>query len=64
MKQGKKVLAEELIGCILDFRVSYGDLSQSYQECALPTELCGQLCTKYYFKSIWVNSQENIDFLL
>ena len=43
MKQGKKVLALEFMGCIMDFRVFYGDLSRSYQERALTAELCGLL---------------------
>ena len=36
-------LTSELLGFILDFRVSYGDLSRSYQELALRAELCGPL---------------------
>jgi hypothetical protein len=43
MKQGKKVSALEFIWCILDFRVSYGDLSWSYQECAQLADLRGPL---------------------
>ena len=35
MKQGRKVLALEFLGCILVFRVSYGALSRSYQEKAI-----------------------------
>ena len=29
----------------------------SYQECVLPTELCGPVCTKLYRKSILAKSQ-------
>ncbi len=32
----------------------------SYQERALPTELCGPVCTKLYCKSIRVNRRQTI----
>jgi hypothetical protein len=40
IKQGKRVLALEFVGFIVGSRVSYGDLSRSYQERPLPTEPC------------------------
>ncbi len=43
MKQGKKVLALGSMACIMDFRVFHGNLCHSYQERALPTELCGRV---------------------
>jgi len=39
-------------------------MSRSYQERALPTELCGPVCMKLYFKSIRVNSQLIMPVLL
>ena len=41
VKQGEKLRALEFLRFVVDFRVSYRDLSRSYQERALPTELCG-----------------------
>jgi hypothetical protein len=42
----------------------YLGLSHSYQECALPTELCGPVCMKLYCKSILVKSQLTVPILL